>query len=204
MAVLKKKKGTVGGAISKKIITLEDIKYNRTNFRDKNKDKNVSRQQAQMVDRAEDVVYNYNVEKAKRRLHKFNDTFNNGRSEITDVMSIGQQATHMHHIFPKNEFPVIADYVENLIALTAGQHLQKAHPAGRTQVIDKDYQYICLLNKTESIRRNLLEDFGEPLYDFGDYMFVLDTGLSTNYFEALPVNDFVQVAAGIEFNFPNK
>lgn len=204
LAVLKKKKGTVGGAISKKIITLEDIKYNRTNFRDKNKDKNVSRQQAQMVDRAEDVVYNYNVEKAKRRLHKFNDTFNNGRSEITDVMSIGQQATHMHHIFPKNEFPVIADYVENLIALTAGQHLQKAHPAGRTQVIDKDYQYICLLNKTESIRRNLLEDFGEPLYDFGDYMFVLDTGLSTNYFEALPVNDFVQVAAGIEFNFPNK
>lgn len=204
LAVLKKKKGTVGGAISKNIITLEDIKYNRTNFRDKNKDKNVSRQQAQMVDRAEDVVYNYNVEKAKRRLHKFNDTFNNGRSEITDIMSIGQQATHMHHIFPKNEFPVIADYVENLIALTAGQHLQKAHPAGRTQVIDKDYQYICLLNKTESIRRNLLEDFGEPLYDFGDYMFVLDTGLSTDYFEALPKNDFAQVAAGIEINFPNK
>lgn len=69
--------------------------------------------------------------KAKRRLRKFNDTFNNGRSEITDAMSIGQQATHMHHIFPKNEFPVIADYVENLIALTSGQHLQKAHPAGK-------------------------------------------------------------------------
>lgn len=119
-------------------------------------------------------------------------------------MSIGQQATHMHHIFPRNEFPVIADYVENLIALTSGQHLQKAHPAGKTQVIDKDYQYLCLLNKTESIRRNLLENFGEPLYDFFLFMFVLDTGLSTDYFETLQENDFVQVAAGIEINFPNK
>ena len=204
LAVLYKKKGTVGGHISKKIITLEDIKYNRTNFRDKKKDKNVSRQHAQLADKVQKSIYDYNVEKAKRRLRKFNDAFNNGRSEITDAMSIGQQATHMHHIFPRNEFPVIADYVENLIALTSGQHLQKAHPAGNTQVIDKDYQYTCLLNKTESIRRNLLENFGEPLYDFFLFMFVLDTGLSTDYFEALQENDFVQVAAGIEINFPNK
>jgi len=204
LAVLYKKRGTVGGALSKKIITLEDIKYNRTNFRDKDKDKNVSRQHAQLADKVQEDIYDYNVEKAKRRLRKFNDTFNNGRSEITDAMSIGQQATHMHHIFPKNEFPVIADYVENLIALTSGQHLQKAHPAGKTQIIDKDYQYLCLLNKTESIRRNLLENFGEPLYDFYLFMFVLDTGLCTNYFKTLPENDFVQVAAGIEVNFPNK
>lgn len=204
LAALHQKKGAVGGHISRKIITLEDIKYNRTNFRDKNKEKNVSRQQAQFDTKVEEDIYDYNVEKAKRRLRKFNDKFNNGRSEITDAMSIGQQATHMHHIFPKNEYPVIADYVENLIALTAGQHLQKAHPAGRTQFVDKDFQYICLLNKTESIRRNLIEGFGEPLYDFALYMFVLDTGLSTDYFEALPLNDFVQVAAGIEFNFPNK
>ena len=204
LAVLYKKRGTVGGRFSKKIITLEDIKYNRTNFRDRKKDKNVSRQQAQMVDKSQDVVYDYNVEKVKRRLRKFNDTYNNGRSEIIDSMSIGQQATHMHHIFPKNEFPIIADYIENLIALTSGQHLQKAHPAGKTQIIDKDYQYICLMNKTENIRRNLLEDFGEPLYDFGDYMFVLDTGLTTDYFRELPENDFAQVAAGIEINFPNK
>lgn len=204
LAVLYKKRGTVGGALSKKIITLEDIKYNRTNFRDKDKDKNVSRQHAQFADKVQEDIYDYNVDKAKRRLRKFNDTFNNGRSEITDAMSIGQQATHMHHIFPKNEFPGIADYVENLIALTSGQHLQKAHPAGKTQIIDKDYQYLCLLNKTESIRRNLLENFGEPLYDFFLFMYVLDTGLSTDYFEALQENDFVQVAAGIEINFPNK
>lgn len=204
LAVLYRKKGTLGGALSKKIITLEDIKYNRTNFRDKDKNKNVSRQHALLADKVQEDIYDYNVEKAKRRLRKFNDTFNNGCSEVTDAMSIGQKATHMHHIFPKNEFPIIADYVENLIALTSGQHLQKAHPAGRTQVIDKDYQYLCLLNKTESIRRNLLENFGEPLYDFFFFMFVLDTGLGTDYFKTLRENDFVQVVAGIEINFPNR
>ena len=204
LAVLFKKKGTVGGALSKKIITLEDIKYNRTNFRDKNKDKNISRQQALVADKVQEDIYDYNVEKAKRRLRKFNDKFNNARSEILDSMSIGQQATHMHHIFPKHEFPVIADYVENLIALTAGQHLQKAHPAGNTQVIDRDYQYLCLISKTESIRKNLLDGIGEPLYDFFLFMYVLDTGLRTDYFEALPENDFLQVASGIDINFPNK
>lgn len=203
LAVLFKKRGTVGGAFSKKIITLEDIKYNRTNFRDKDKDKNVSRQQALVTEKVREDIYDYNVEKAKRRLRKYNDKFNNARSEILDSISIGQQATHMHHIFPKHEFPVIADYVENLIALTAGQHLQKAHPAGNTQVIDRDYQYTCLISKTESIRKNLLEGFGEPLYEFSSFMFVLDTGLRTEFFKNLPENDFAQVVSGIDINFPN-
>lgn len=204
LAVLFKKKGTVRGHLSKKIITLEDIKYNRTNFRDKGKNKNVSRQQALRANTVLNNIYDYNVEKAKRRLRKFNEKYNSGRSEITDSFAIGQPATHMHHIFPKNEFPTIADYVENLIALTAGQHLQKAHPAGNTQVIDPGYQYICLINKTDSIRKNLVDGIGEPLYDFSDFMIVLDTGLSTDYFEDLPVNDFAQVVSGIECNFPNR
>ena len=110
----------------------------------------------------------------------------------------------MHHIFPQNEFPNIADYVENLIALTAGQHLQKAHPAGNTKIIDKDFQYICLLNKTESIRRNLVEKKGDVFYDFPLFMLVLDVGLRTDFFEKIPENDFVQVVSGIEINFPNK
>lgn len=204
LAVLYRKKGTEKGHLSKKIITLADIKYNRTNFRDKGKDKNVSRQQALHTASEQEDIYDYNVEKAKRRLRKFNDKFNNGRSEITDAFAIGQKATHMHHIFPKNEFPSIAAYVENLIALTAGQHLQKAHPAGNTQVIDREYQYICLINKTDSIRRNLVDGIGEPLYDFGDFMIVLDTGLSTEFFKSLPENDFAQVVSGIECNFPNR
>lgn len=204
LAVLFRKKGSVNGHISKKIITLEDLMYNRTNFRDKNKDKNVSRKQALSAKEVRENVYNYNVEKAKRRLKTFNDTFNDGRSEVRDALAIGQRATHIHHIFPRNEFPSIADYVENLIALTPGQHFQKAHPASNTQVVDRDYQYVCLINKTDSIRRNIIDGVGEPLYSFGAFMLVLDTGLRTEYFGHLPNNDFDQVVSGIECNYPNK
>jgi hypothetical protein len=203
LAVKYRSKGARGGILSRNIITLSDIKYNRENARDKRfKDKNVSRGDSATQKRDKDL-YNYSVSKAQRRLRAFNDKFNNGSSEVTDRFAIGEKATHIHHIFPKNQFPIIADYVENLIALTSGQHLQKAHPAGNTQRIDIAYQYTCLICKTDSIRKNLLEDFGEPLYSFEDYMFVLDTGLSTDYFEALAENDFPAVLTGIDTNFPN-
>ena len=202
LAIKYMKKGTEGGHISKNNITIDQIKYNRPNFRDVGKDKNVSRQDSKNIT-VEDEVYDYNVEKAKRRLKAYNDKFNASRSEITDRFSIGEVAIHMHHIFPKNEFPSIADYVENLIALTSGQHLQKAHPNGNTQKIDKSYQYICLINKTESIRKNLVDGLGDNLYNFSDFMFVLDTGLSTDRFEAIAENDFGSVIMEIDINYPN-
>ena len=96
----------------------------------------------------------------------------------------------------------IADYIENLIALTSGQHLQKAHPNGNTRIIDKQYQYTCLIAKTESIRKNIMDNKGEPIiYDFAAFMYVLDVGLRTDYFEALPSCDFNSVVTGIEFNY---
>ena len=108
----------------------------------------------------------------------------------------------MHHIFPRHQFPEIADFIENLIALTSGQHLQCAHPAGNTKVINKDYQYICLVNKTESIRKNLLEDEEKNIiYNFFDFLKVLDTGLMTDYFQRIGENDFSAIVHGIEINF---
>ena len=83
--------------------------------------------------------------------------------------------------------------------------MQKAHPNGNTQKIDKEYQYVCLINKTNSIRNNILENHGEPvIYHFDDFMFVLDIGFNTDYFKALPENDFNAVLTGIEFNSPIK
>lgn len=80
--------------------------------------------------------------------------------------------------------------------------MQKAHPNGNTSVIDKDYQYTCLIAKTESIRKNIMDNHGEPvIYDFYDFMYVLDVGLQTDYFEALPLCDFNAVLTGIEFNY---
>lgn len=201
LAVKYHKRGTAGGSISPKAITIDQIKYNRPNFRDIGKDKNVSRQDFARESPVQ-VNYEYNVEKAKRRLKVYNDQFNSGKSEITDRYSIGAVATHMHHIFPKSTYPTIADYVENLIALTSAQHLQKAHPNGDTRRIDLDYQYTCLICKTDSIRKDLIDSHNDrTLYTFLDFMFVLDTGLSTDYFKFLQENDFDGVLSGIEINY---
>ena len=195
--------GVEKGRLSKNMITYDKIMYNQTNWRDDaaGKDKNVARGDFNPQPKTEDM-YRYRVTRAMKYLRKFNDTYRDGSSEILDRFSVGEKATHMHHIFPQNEFEEIADYIENLIALTGGQHLQKAHPNGNTQKIDKQYQYTCLIAKTESIRKNLVANRGEPvIYDFSAFMFVLDTGLHTDYFEVLPQNDFSSVVTGIEFNF---
>lgn len=197
------KKGTIKGRISKSIITYNMIMYNQPNWRDvaTGKDKNIARGEFTMVV-AEDSRYEYRISRAMKNLKRFNDEFNNGNSEVVDRFSVGEKATHMHHIFPKNEFQEIAEYIENIIALTSGQHIQKAHPNGNTQIVDKDYQYLCLICKTESIRKNLTENKGEKIiYDFEDFMYVLDVGLKSDYFGHLPVNDYSSVVNGIEINY---
>jgi hypothetical protein len=205
LAVKYRKKGSEGGRMSAKIITLDKIKYNRPNsIRDKDKEKNISRQQAKNAtsNSSNSVNYKYQVNKAMSRLKKYNDTYNQSRSEVTDRFSAGAKATHMHHIFPKSSFPTIADYVENIIAITSAQHMQEAHPNGNTQLIDKEFQYICLMCKTESIRKNILYGFATPMfYSFNNYMTVLDTGLNSTFFAGLAENDFNSVLEGIEMNY---
>ncbi len=197
------KKGTAKGKISPSMITYDKIIYNQTNWRDDavGKDKNVARGDFVPVAQTDDE-YRYRVSRAIKYLRQFNDKYNDGRSEVLDRFSVGEKATHIHHIFPKHRYQEIAEYLENLIALTSGQHLQKAHPNGNTSAIDRDYQYTCLIAKTDSIRKNLMDNHGEPvIYDFADFMYVLDVGLETDYFGALPQYDFGAVLTGIEFNF---
>lgn len=197
------KRGTVRGRLSDSNITYDKIMYNQPNWSDiqRGKDKNVARGDFRIL-AEKDSRYEYRVSRAMKNLRRFNDKFNNGNSEIVDRFSVGEKATHMHHIFPRNQFQEIAEYIENLIALTSGQHLQKAHPNGNTQKIDVDYQYLCLICKTESIRKNILENEGQTMiYSFDDFMYVLDVGLKSDYFSHLPTNDFSSVVVGIEINY---
>lgn len=197
------KYGVVRGKMSKSIITYDKMMYNQPNWRDihSGKDKNIARSDFD-PSQLREQVYQYRVLRAKKNLKQFNDKYNGSRSEVVDKFSVGETATHMHHIFPQNEFPDIADYIENLIALTSGQHLQRAHPNGTTSVVDKDYQYTCLICKTESIRKNILEDNEKLIiYNFEYFMKVLDTGLATDYFGHLPSRDFSSVINGIEVNY---
>ncbi len=196
------KLGTERGRLSKHIITFDKIAYNQPNWRDElsGKEKNVARSDYSGANNPQPSdYYNYRVGRAMKYLRQFNDLYNAGRSEVTDRFSIGVPATHVHHIFPKGIFKEIADYVENMIVLTSGQHLQEAHPAGNTSIVNRDFQYICLLAKTESIRKNLLANHGEPvIYNFNDFTHVLSVGFCNDYFEYLAENDFNSIVNKLE------
>jgi hypothetical protein len=203
------KKGTSKGKMSKTIITLDKIAYNKPNWYDNltGKEKNISRRDFSdnSVNNKTDNTYDYMVARAMRNLREFISKYHENESEVMDRYSIGEKQSAIHHIFPKCNYPHIAMYMENLIALTSAQHIQEAHPGGNTREINKDFQYTCLICKTDHIRKNILGlelPPGIPIkYNFKDFMYVLDEGLSTDYFENLEENDFNAVLAGIETNY---
>lgn len=151
-----------------------DLMYNRKNWRDLNKEKSVTRQEAaeERVDEQQEAYNAYYVQKAIALIRKIHS-----ESEVHDSWSNGP-ATQVHHIFPKSQFPQIAHYVENLILLTATQHNTKAHPKNNTQIVDKDYQLVCLLAKSDTIEQSLRQ-VGEKYYRKESFVYVINTGLSS-------------------------
>lgn len=176
LAYKEKKFGTRRGRISQTVISLDELYYNRPNWRDINKDKSLTREEAKSL--FEDVVENknffkYQVTKTKkfvRKLHPF--------SEIHRFEQYpGLQA---HHIFMESEFPQIADLPENIIILTPNQHYYRAHPNNKTSVVDEKYQAICLISKLDSIEVN--NRSGENDYSLEDFINVLNAGFETEHF----------------------
>ena len=190
-----KKRGTQRGHLSKDIITRDMIMYNQKNWRDllseKPKDKTRSDYEATLPNLDDDHMTKYRIYHAKKNLRRINDAYRHSKTELLDERHIMDKATQMHHIFPVNEFPAIAHYLENLIALTPSQHFLYAHPNNNTQYIDKEYQHLCLIAKTGTIRDNLLGKKGEPIiYDFHTYQEVLNTGFGTEEFFEIEDMDF--------------
>ena len=202
-----RKLGTERGRISKDIITLNDLQYNRLNWRDElsGKGKSVTRTEhvlttSQLQARA---LATYNVNKAKKAVHKFNDLMFGSKSEVyqtTETVS----ATQAHHIFAQSDYPNIADYVENLIMLTPNQHFTMAHPNNNTRYIDKDFQYICLIAKSTKIHSNLTSITEEKFYSFEDYIYVLNTGLETDEFSNVDYLDFATIIEKIDYYYRDK
>lgn len=190
-----KKCGTERGHLSKDIITQDMIMYNQRNWRDilSEKPKDMTRVDYEITlpKPNDDYMTTYRINRAKRNLRRFNDLYRDGKTELFDERHIMDPATQIHHIFPSNEFPMIADYLENLIALTPTQHYSYAHPNNNTQYVDKDYQYLCLIAKTGAIRDNLIGNMDKPIiYDFYLYQNVLNTGLNTEEFFEVQEMDF--------------
>lgn len=195
------KLGVAKGRLSRFKMSLSDLIYNQSNWRDVGKPKDVAR--SDFKKGVETVSSDsYFVAKAKNEVRKYNLEFNGGFSEVSIGKGSSGEATQMHHMFPQNEFSGLASFVENIIALTPTQHLALAHPRNNTAGIDKDYQLTCLTAKSESIRKNIIDQVGTPgFYSFGKFMFMLDEGFSCDYFEHIAENDFSEVRTGINSRF---
>lgn len=176
--------GSERGTISKHAITFSDLMYNRKNWRDLNKEKSVTRQEAaeETVDSHQEAYNDYYVKKAIALIRKIQH-----ESEVHDSWGNGD-ATQVHHIFPRSQFPQIAHYVENLILLTGTQHNTKAHPNNNTQIIDRDYQLVLLLAKSDTIEKSL-KKVGDKYYRKESFVYVINTGLSVDWSTALSFAD---------------
>ena len=168
--------GSEKGHMSQYAFSFSDLMYNRENWRDVGKDKSETRQQAATDEEtASAEAFNaYYVQKAISQIRKIHK----GQSEVHDQWGTGE-ATQVHHIFPKSQYPSIATYLENLILLTATQHNTKAHPHNNTQIVDKDYQLVCLLAKSDSIEKSI-KKYGETYYNKSLFLYVIYVGLNEN------------------------
>jgi len=170
----RKKHGTKGGHFSKDIIGRDELMYNRRNWRDINKKKGETREEYDFRvsgQKDKDEAYiKYRINKAKNIIKKIHGI----KSEVQDEFANGE-ATQIHHIFMKSKYPEISSYLENLILLTATQHFTKAHPNNNTSLIDKDYQLISLLAKSESVRKY------DTVYSKEDFLYVIKIGLDYEF-----------------------
>lgn len=177
----------VPGSSGKEPRMFSDLMYNRKNWRDLNKEKSITRQEAVEThcDEQQEAYNAYYIQKAINLIKKIQK-----ESEVHDQWSNGP-ATHVHHIFPRSQFPQIAHYVENLILLTATQHNTKAHPNNNTHFVDRDYQLVLLLAKSDTIEKSL-RLVGEKYYRKESFVYVINTGLSVEWSSALSFNDIRQ------------
>lgn len=207
LAFLYGTEGTELGHLSKHKITYDMLMYNRDNFRDiySDKPKDMTRSEYEQSSglKINRDLTKYMSAKAKRIVRIYNDQFRKGVTEVLDdECHIGDLATNIHHIFPEADYPTICYYIENLIALTPTQHFNYAHPNGNTQAINKDYQHICLLAKSATIREDL-EDHEEPIYSFDKFKYVLLVGLEKDTFADIEYGDYDGLVTAINLAYAN-
>lgn len=203
------KRGTERGHMSPHVIVKADMMYNRDNFRDvyRDKPKDVSRQEwLEMnpdIDRR-DGYFEQMLSHSKRLLREFTNQYRDNISELT--MFIEDQddnttPTQIHHIFPKNEFPEIMHYVENLIMLTPNQHFSYAHPNNNTHIIDLAAQKVLLVAKTYSIRQNLSSETEDHIFEFCRFLQVMSVGWDDESVLDIAENDYNDVIHTINYHY---
>lgn len=208
LAYFRNSYGTERGHMSEQIITYDMLMYNRNNFRDvyADKPKGVTRKDYAAAHPMEvnTAYYRYQSAKAKRFLRLYNEQVRGGKTEYLDGLHENDKAIHIHHIFPEADYPEICYYLENIIALTPTQHLSYAHPDGHTQEINEQYQHLLLLAKADRIRENLTAAAGERIYEFSNFLFVLNVGFDNDSVLEIAPMDFPAVIHAINVHYGGK
>ncbi len=205
------KLGTSSGKLSTNIITRAELMYNRDNFRDVYRDKPRNITRKEWLEKNPDIdirngYFEQMMSRTKRELKDFMERSRNNLSELSQFSKahsgeeINVPATQIHHIFPKNEFPEIMHYLENMIALTPNQHFSFAHPKNNTQIIDFDSQKELLIAKACSIEYNLKNE-EDKIYDFSRFLNVLRVGWDDESVLEIPDNSFVEVMHEISLHY---
>lgn len=205
LAYYRNARGTRGGYVSKSVITYDELMYNRLNFRDiyADKPKGVTRKEyaADHPVVMNEAYYRYQSTKAKKYLKLFNEQHRNGKTEHLEAAHMHDKATERHHIFPEAEYPEICYYLENIICLTPTQHRNYAHPNGNTKEINEQYQHLLLLSKADRIHENLTSTIVEHIYEFGNFLFVLNVGFDNDDVLEIEDMDFCAVINAINLHY---
>ncbi len=166
--------GSVSGRVSLGPFLQADLMYNDVNFRDKGKSKSLTRKQgfiagaAKRLSKTAKVKYEMtkNMTAVQRR--------HSPLSEASGPESVGI-ATQVHHIFPKSTHPTLIAVRENLILLTATQHVSLAHPRNDTRRVDPEYQKFLILEKLKSVEDSF--NRGDDFYSVKSFVAMLQSGL---------------------------
>lgn len=204
LAWKKNKKGTKGGKLSQNKIDKKSLMYRQDNFRDLNdaKPKEITRkdwahQEKPSNDLGKCIGYQM-MAKSKNDISKLMKDSRGGLSELSQYQKyvlhedyIDSNTTlQMHHIFPLSQYPGLAHYKENIIAITPNQHLGYAHPNGNTSAIDPKSQESLLLAKVYSIEKNLKSKEEKKIYEFEDLLEVISYALGEEAVSEVEENSF--------------
>ena len=164
-----RKKGNYKGRMSEDIIQIEELQYNQKNWYDilSGKPKKTSRTEYKKqyyANLAEDDGIDVSERIAKKNIVK--------KHSFVSEYSGKNTANETHHIFMKSQFSKLRFLHENLIRITAGEHLEYAHPLGNRLKVDEKFQIELLLAKLKSIIAD------DNFYDFKTFIYVLNTGFN--------------------------
>lgn len=202
------KHGSYRGNMSPYKITKADMMYNQDNFRDvyEGKPKDVTRQDW-LKEHPVDIRYGYFNQMLSHAKNLLKDNIEKYRSNVSELTQFipeqndNNNPTQIHHIFPKNEFPEIMHYIENLIALTPNQHFGYAHPNNNTQYISLEAQKMLLIAKTYSVKKNLESTEEVDIYDFDNLLYVLHVGWSNDDVLSIEKYNFTEIIHQITYHY---